>query len=527
MIARITRARKGISKYLRDGHRQDSEYTRTEKDNVIPLYGNLDIFEKTEKYLNDNKNYKHNYLHITISYSKEDMLIMDTMSYEEKIRIKNDIVMTYIKHHTSGYDIDNEVIAYAETHQPIIKEEHGKERFEHEHIVIALYNPLSDTKLRTTFANNSFIDDTLQAYINKKYGLTQPRERIRERQGIEADTQMARDRKYYIEELKYIKSKDELIRYFKNNNMQYKEVKTKNNHYYKIINKKGKDINLRGKGFEHIHNMTVDENYMYNEKKDIAELEKILNKYYQERISQIDKRRSKASKEAMKDIYKEQYDNAEYSISVTSYQEKIFYKHYKQFIKNDLTGYSININDNINPRFINKAKNIYVEDAGDKIVSHTNDNKNLQERVRLMLNIAVAKKWKLSSMKVSGSAEFVAEVERQIADRIRLENQLQNKSKKTLSYTAAAAVNQEIDKRPTTAVQAKKKRSEQRKEKEMFDKDVSLTLLKNSLQAEAVLAYAIEKYKINPNNYEITSDNKINNKNNRQKPKNVIDFLQK
>jgi len=229
---------------------------------------------------------------------------MDSMTDDEKMAMKKDIALTYIKHHTSGYDIDNEVIAYVETHQPIIKVEHNKERLEHEHIAMALYNPLNDTKLQTTFHNNSFIDDTLQAYVNKKYGLSQPREHQRERQGIEADTQIARDRKYYKEALKDIKSNSELIQYFKDNNIQYKEIQTKSNHYYKIINLKGKDINLKGKDFEHIHKVTLDKDFVYNEHKDMKELEKVLSSYYEKRIEQIDKRRSISTKETIQDIYK-------------------------------------------------------------------------------------------------------------------------------------------------------------------------------------------------------------------------------
>jgi len=302
VIARVTREKSGLSDYLEKGIRKDSEYTREQKDNVIPIYGNLEIFRQTEQYLNKEKSYKDNYLHITISYSNEDMLKMDSMSDDEKMAMKKDIAMTYIEHHTSGYDVDNEVIAYAETHQPIIKFEHNKERLEHEHIAIALYNPLNDTKLQTTFYNNSFIDDTLQAYINKKYGLSQPRENKRERQGINADTQIARDRKYYKEELKNIKSNNELIQYFKDNNMRYREVKTKSNQYYKILNSNGKDINLKGKDFEHIHKVTLDKNFVFNEHKNIKDLEKVLSSYYEQRIKQIDKRRSVSTKEAIQDI---------------------------------------------------------------------------------------------------------------------------------------------------------------------------------------------------------------------------------
>lgn len=527
MIARTTRAKSGLSDYLEKGHRQDSEYTRSQKDNVIPIYGNLETFRQTEQYLNKEKNYKDNYLHITISYSKEDMQLMDSMTDDEKMDMKKDIAMTYIKHHTSGYDIDNEVIAYVETHQPIIKYEHNKERLEHEHIAIALYNPLNDTKLQTTFHNNSFIDDTLQAYVNKKYGLSQPREHHRERQGIEADTQIAKDRKYYKEALKDIKSNSELIQYFKDNNIQYKEVKTKSNHYYKIINTKGTDINLKGKDFEHIHRVTLDKDFVYNEHKDIKELEKVLSSYYEKRIKQIDKRRSISTKEAIQDIYKEQTKDNEHSLQSASYQQKIFYKHYGHLIDNDLKGYYIDTKEADNTKFINKAKNINIEDKGDKIISHTNDKENLQERVRLMLNVAEAKKWNINNLEINGSKEFREEAEKQIADRIRLQEQLQKKNDKTLSYTEAVAVKQEIDKRPTTATQTYKKEAEQKQEQTKADNDISLTMLKQNLSAQRVLDYAVEKYKLNPNDYTITEDNKINNLNNKQKPKNVIDFLQK
>lgn len=526
MIARTTRAKSGLSDYLEKGHRQDSEYTRSQKDNVIPIYGNLETFRQTEQYLNKEKNYKDNYLHITISYSKEDMQLMDSMTDDEKMAMKKDIAMTYIKHHTSGYDIDNEVIAYAETHQPIIKYEHNKERLEHEHIAIALYNPLNDTKLQTTFHNNSFIDDTLQAYVNKKYGLSQPREHQRERQGMEADTQIAKDRKYYKEALKDIKSNSELIQYFKDNNIQYKEVQTKSNHYYKILNAKGKDINLKGKDFEHIHKVTLDKNFIYNEHKDIKELEKVLSSYYEKRIEQIDKRRSVATKEAIQDIYKEQTKTNEHSLQSASYQQKIFYKHYGHLIDNDLKGYYIDTKELDNTKFINKAKNINVEDKGNKIVSHTNDKENLQERVKLMLNVAEAKKWNINNLEINGSKEFKEEAEKQIAERIRLQEQLQN-NKKTLSYTEAVAVKQEIDKRPITTTQTYKRVEQQKQEQTKADNDISLQMLKQNLQAQRVLDYAVEHYKLNKDDYELTEDNKINNKTNRQKPKNVIDFLQK
>lgn len=527
MIARVTRAKSGISEYLLNGVKKDSIYTRSEKDKVIPIYGNLEILKQTEEYLNKTKNYKDNYLHITISYSKEDINKMDNMNDDEKMAMKKDIILTYIKHHTSGYDLENEVIAYAETHKPKIKQENNKDRYEHEHIIIALYNPLNDTKLQTTFYNNSYIDDTLQAYINKKYGLSQPRLNQRERQGIEADTQVAKNRKFYKDELANIKTNDELLYYFKTNNINYREVKTKNNQYYKIINNKGEDINLRGKGFEHIQKLTIDKDFVFNENKDIRELEKVLKSYYEQRINQIDKRRSIATKEAIKEIYKKETKDNEYSLSAATYQQKIFYKHYGHLIDNDLKGYYIDKKEE-NTKFINKAKNINVEDKGDKIVSYSNDNINLKERVKLMIDIAEAKGWNLGEVNINGGEEFKKEATKQIAARLRERELEKEKSiKNTLSYTEAEAIRKEVETRPTSPIQQQKREENNKQLEKESEQNFSLQLLKTNLKAATVLNYAKDKYKINIDDYEITSDNKINNVNNKQKPKNVIDFLQK
>ena len=56
MIVRVRRNKTGgLSKYLRDGVKKDSNYSRNEKDIVTPIWGNLDEFEKIEDYiLNEN-----------------------------------------------------------------------------------------------------------------------------------------------------------------------------------------------------------------------------------------------------------------------------------------------------------------------------------------------------------------------------------------------------------------------------------------------------------------------------------------
>jgi hypothetical protein len=45
------------------------------------------------------------------------------------------------------------------------------------------------------------------------------------------------------------------------------------------------------------------------------------------------------------------------------------------------------------------------------------------------------------------------------------------------------------------------------------------------LSSKIVLDFATEKYKLFAEEYELVDENKINNLRNRQKPKNVIDFL--
>src|SRR5574344_927837 len=87
MIARVTRAKEGFAEYMITGARKDSVYIRDQKDKTITLYGNLKTFKQTEKYLN---------------------------KYKKKNEILKELAHIYIKHHTSGYDIENEVIAYAE-----------------------------------------------------------------------------------------------------------------------------------------------------------------------------------------------------------------------------------------------------------------------------------------------------------------------------------------------------------------------------------------------------------------------------
>jgi hypothetical protein len=50
MISRVTMRKVGLSEYLEEGKRADSNLFRDDKDNVLPLYGSLTTFKKAELY---------------------------------------------------------------------------------------------------------------------------------------------------------------------------------------------------------------------------------------------------------------------------------------------------------------------------------------------------------------------------------------------------------------------------------------------------------------------------------------------
>ena len=48
MIVKISKGEKGIADYLKTGKKRDSKLTRDEKDDRLPLAGNLDLIEMSE-----------------------------------------------------------------------------------------------------------------------------------------------------------------------------------------------------------------------------------------------------------------------------------------------------------------------------------------------------------------------------------------------------------------------------------------------------------------------------------------------
>jgi len=93
MISRVTMRKVGLSEYLEDGKRADSNLLRDDKDKVMPLYGSLTTFKKVELYCNQYKTWQSNYEHITISFSDEDANVLNSLSDEAYSNTLKDIVL--------------------------------------------------------------------------------------------------------------------------------------------------------------------------------------------------------------------------------------------------------------------------------------------------------------------------------------------------------------------------------------------------------------------------------------------------
>lgn len=116
MIVKISKGEKGIADYLKYGKKRDSKLTRDEKDDRLPLAGNLDLIEMSEKHQIKKKNKKYNYYHISLSFTSEEWSrLYESGNIDE-------FIMDFLKLTFPNHDID-ELLFYAEAHLPIIKEE--------------------------------------------------------------------------------------------------------------------------------------------------------------------------------------------------------------------------------------------------------------------------------------------------------------------------------------------------------------------------------------------------------------------
>lgn len=138
-------------------------------------------------------------------------------------------------------------------------------------------------------------------------------------------------------------------------------------------------------------------------------------------------------KNSQKDILKDKINFDSYEAKINfyiplkkkTYQEKIFYEIYNITPEINLENYYIKKIEQGYIEFKNKKKDIHVTDENDRIKS-SGTKKTLEENVALMITIAKAKNWELSTLDITGTMDFKIEAQRQI--NIELKKQISNKN---------------------------------------------------------------------------------------------------
>lgn len=179
MIIRISSGDSGFSEYIRHGRKKGEPLLRHERDVVIPLFGDLDTFEKVENFEHQNCNYKGgNYRHISISFSKEDLAWLDRMPPSQRIDAYQEIIKQILDFYCPGYSQD-ELVVYSEVHRPRTKiNSKGKEKYEHIHLGVNMYSPLLGKQIAFREFNMG-TDARFQEYLNRYFGFTDPKTRPR------------------------------------------------------------------------------------------------------------------------------------------------------------------------------------------------------------------------------------------------------------------------------------------------------------------------------------------------------------
>lgn len=252
MILRITGAFFGFSNYIRYGHKTGEPLSRHERDVVVPLYGSLDTFEQVEEFEHKYCNYKGgNYRHITISFSSEDVAMLEQLDDKEREKKYREMVQKVLSFYLPGYD-ENDYVAYAELHRPRTKtDSKGKQRVEHIHIGVNMYSP----QLEKQLAFREFrlgCDSKFQKYMNLHFGMTDPKTRPQ----IKIEDPSLIDRAALARMFQGVESDEDILAICEAIGVtDLRLVETNKNRYYKI-EFNGFTTNLRGKNFRDCEKIT-------------------------------------------------------------------------------------------------------------------------------------------------------------------------------------------------------------------------------------------------------------------------------
>ena len=504
----------GVKEYLQNGTYND----RDEKDKRVALVGNLELTDKVAE-LGRKKGYKETYRNIVLSF-EEDL--------DEKI-LEN-ITKDFIRLYMQPYNKD-EYTAYAEAHLPKKKiNSRGYERKKHTHIVIATYSLKLQHQLDLgNHAKRLAEIKKIKEYLEAKYNL----------KSVEQRKIIKEDKAEILNIAKYSnrnQAKKELEKYIKDNIAHYEKLDDLISDLEKKLNatikksKKAKTpyisiklpnfpraIRLKGELFSDKSFKDAREQLLKNSKyisvkqtqrKDPAEILQELEELQAKRKARVLKRiKNKRLQQEQELIKKEQTQKMKNYIS---YAEKELNKIYNYNFNLNLpkyffvrryenTGYTI---------ITNKKKNIKVLDKGNKIVA---TGSNLEEQAKIMIELAVAKGWDLSKVRVTGDEEFKKIATKLIQEKIReLNNNFSSPS------LANASVNKEIQ--PSSYTQSKLREAKEQQQV----KELDLRTLKEVLTAEELLK-ALKDKGLLAKDYQLENNRIIIGK----KKLNIVDFCLK
>ena len=532
MLIRITKNSEGIEHYLEEGHKIGRDKSRDELDKRVHLGGDLNTFRSAVEYTHKNKKWKDNYFHITASFALENNDLDDDILK----KITDDLLGYYF------CDYKKEDLIYSsEAHKPIAQSEVNKstgesyQRLLHLHLAVSNLDVLTDNQVRM-IPFNLKSDSAFQSLMAEKYNLVDPANRKREIKQTKKDiverwnnnpetihkqTKVADLRKLFAEFLTDIKDIDDAKELLNDldvvADVEFKEQKSGNKYLQVKTTLDTKNINLRGKGFEHLEALYYSKEELkeraidgkYKEANDRSN-EEVVRDHKNWWLEQQEKRKPK--KKDHKKI-EQKYEN-KYKNRIK--ESRVYYVLYQNNIQEELIS-GFRIWEKNNTRYLfNNDLGVKIYDRPNKITANIPDNANVRSKtVRLMLEMAVAKGWDLKTLNVNGDIEFKNEVEKQIkairdAKEVKLEvrKPRQEKEPKLLLN----AVKQEVIE------------SKEQDAKKQFSKD-DIAAFKE-MDAQIVIDYARDNYQLMSECFSLVN-NKINDDRTKAKPKNNIDFLTK
>lgn len=182
MLIRAKGYNDGAREYLEEGVKNGRELSRDELDERIILDGDLELTQMVYQSIPDNG--QDRYTSFTLAFYEDEVP-------EETLQA---VVSEFKAFMMYAYD-DDEYNFYAEAHIPKIRELPDKktgniiERKPHVHIIIPTINLLSGDRISTVgnYKSNEKYFEAFQEYLNQKYHLVSPREKIRAKTNNVAD----------------------------------------------------------------------------------------------------------------------------------------------------------------------------------------------------------------------------------------------------------------------------------------------------------------------------------------------------